>query len=419
MSSSKSSTLTIRIFIGMGLGFLVGLLLNHFVSDPESSWNVIFTEGFLFGVGRIFVRLLKLLVVPLVFVSIVYGTASLDNIRTLGRVGIRTLALYMLTTVFAITLALLFAAYLQPGTGYTDSFTAFEPKSAGSFLDVIIGIFPSNPVQAFVEGNMLQIIIFSILFGIALALSGKVGEPLLKIFGSLNEVILKLVWIVLAFAPYGVFALVARTFAQEGFDAIWGLARYFGVVLLVLVIHALVIYPILLKALGRLNPLIFLKKIRDVLIFAFSTASSNATIPVTLKTAKEKLGVKESIASFTIPLGATINMDGTAIMQGVATVFIAQMYGIQLELTQYLLVIATATLASIGTAGIPSAGLVMLTIVLQQVGLPIEAIGLILGVDRLLDMVRTAVNVTGDSAVACIVAKSENALDKKVFESPS
>ena len=276
-------------------------------------------------------------------------------------------------------------------------------------------VFPRNVVNAMASGNMLQIILFAILFGLAITLSGKAGQRLLGLFNDLNEIIMTLVWIGMRLAPIGVFALIARTFATQGFGAFGRLLKYFFLVLGVLIFPALVTYPVILKTLSGLDPRRFISKLREVQIFAFSTASSNATIPVTLKTVENRLGVNNSVAAFTVPLGATINMDGTAIMQGVATVFIAQAYGLGLEFTDYLMVVVTATLASIGTAGVPGVGLIMLSMVLTQVGLPVEGIGLIIGIDRLLDMVRTAVNVTGDSAVSCIVAHREGELDTTVY----
>jgi Na+/H+-dicarboxylate symporter len=265
------------------------------------------------------------------------------------------------------------------------------------------------------EGKMLQIIVFAVLFGLTLTMVGKPGERILAICTDLNAVILKMVMLIMAVAPYGVFCLIAKVFALQGFAAIAPLAKYFFVVLFALLLHAFGVYPILLKLLSGLSPLTFFKKYKDIPMFAFSTASSNATLPITLETVEHKLGVNNSIASFTIPLGATINMDGTAIMQGVATVFIAQAYNLPIGLSGYLLVIFTATLASIGTAAVPGAGLIMLAMVLKQVGLPVEGIALIIGVDRLLDMVRTAVNVTGDAAVSCIVAKSEGQFSQEMF----
>jgi Na+/H+-dicarboxylate symporter len=266
------------------------------------------------------------------------------------------------------------------------------------------------------QGNMLQIIVFAGLFGLAVTMAGGPGQRILATFNDLNHVIMRLVMLLMHFAPYGVFCLIAKVFAEQGFGAIVPLAKYFGVVLCVLVIHAFAVYPLMLRSLAGLDPRPFFRKIRDPAALAFSTASSGATLPVTLETAEHRLGCSNSIASFTVPLGATVNMDGTAIMQGVATGFIAQAYGIDIGVTGYLMVVLTATLASIGTAGVPGVGLIMLAMVLRQVNLPVEGIALVIGVDRLLDMVRTAVNVTGDLAITCVVAKSEGQLSAAIYE---
>jgi Na+/H+-dicarboxylate symporter len=415
--------LTIQILIGMGLGIVTGLGLNLLMGAFDGAAARYLTdyavEGLFRLAGQGFLALLQVLVVPLVFVSLVCGTAALDDVRRLGRIGIRTVALYLLTTATAITMALAAAVLVGPGRGFglgTDA--SFAVEDPPSLVQVLIDIVPRNAVQAMAEGNMLQIIVFAILFGLALTLSGKPGQRLLAVFNDFNEVIMTLVWIVMRVAPYGVFALIARTFSTQGFEAFGPLLKYFFLVLAVLLFQLLVVYPSLIKLLAGLNPLLFISKIREVQIFAFSTASSNATLPVTLKTVEKRLGVQNSVASFTIPLGATINMDGTAILQGVATVFIAQAYTMGLDFTDYLMVILTATLASVGTAGVPGVGLIMLGMVLKQVGLPVEGIGLIIGIDRLLDMVRTAVNVTGDIAVSCIVAKHEDALDLDTYQTP-
>ena len=281
----------------------------------------------------------------------------------------------------------------------------------------MIDIFPTNPIAAMAEGNMLQIIVFSILFGIALKSLGEAGSSLKNSFEVINNVILSLVRMLIELAPYGIFALLFSLFAVQGFGMIGDLAKYFFLLVFVLLFHGFVTYGSLLTLIGRLNPVQFFLKVRSLAVFAFSTSSSSATMPVTLETVKNKLGVNPSVGSFTVPLGATINMDGTAIMQGVATVFISQAYNIDLSLVDYLMVILTATLASIGTAGVPGVGLIMLAMVLQQVGLPVEGIALIIGVDRLLDMTRTAVNVCGDAMVSCLVAKSENEFKIGTFHS--
>ena len=262
---------------------------------------------------------------------------------------------------------------------------------------------------------MLQIIVFALLFGVAVTMAGERGRHVLNFFNDLNAVIMHMVDLVMALAPLGVFALIARTFATQGLDVFRPMLGYFLVVLAALLLHAFGTFSLLLRVFARMSPLRFFAKMRPVMAFAFSTASSSATIPVNMKTVEGRLGVGNSVASFTVPLGATINMDGTAIMQGVATVFIANVYGINLGMGDFLMVIVTATLASVGTAGVPGVGLIMLAMVLKQVGLPVEGVALIIGVDRLLDMVRTAVNVTGDAVASCVMARSENALDMDVF----
>jgi Na+/H+-dicarboxylate symporter len=361
-----------------------------------------------------------LLVVPLVFVSLVCGTAAMDDVRKLGKIGLKTVALYLLTTCVAISLAMTLASIFKPGLGVETTVQEdYVATEAPTIWQVLTDMFPINPVSSMAEGNMLQIIVFSILFGLAMVVSGKPGQRVLDLFSDLNEIVLNLVLILMLIAPFGVFAKITIVFADQGFAAFGDLGKYFGLVILTLVIHAVVVYPALLKLLSGLSPKQFLKSFYRVQIFAFSTASSNATLPVTLETVEKKLGVKNSTASFTVPLGATINMDGTAIMQGVATIFIAQLSGVDLNLSQILMVVVTATLASIGTAGVPGVGLVMLAMVLNQVGLPVEKISLIVGIDRILDMVRTAVNVTGDAAVSCIVAKSEGQLDEETFYADS
>jgi Na+/H+-dicarboxylate symporter len=415
--AKASSSLTVRILIGMAAGLFFGLALNFAgVSGVAQDWIV---GGFLYAGGEIFLATLKLLVVPLVLVSLVCGTASINDIAKLGRVGGKTLGLYLVTTAIAITLALVAAVIFEPGEGFALSTSlAYEASEPPSLIETVVALFPTNPVKAMAEGNMLQIIVFAGFLGLAIATSGAPGQRVLAVFQDLNEVIMRLVMILMAFAPYGVFCLIAKVFAAQGFSAIAPLARYFVLVLCVLVVHATFTYSLMLRSLAHLDPVRFFRKMRDPLVLAFSTASSGATLPVTLRTVERRLGVDNSIASFTVPLGATINMDGTAIMQGVATAFIAQAYGIEIGWTGYLMVVLTATLASIGTAGVPGVGLVMLAMVLRQVNLPVEGIGIIIGVDRLLDMVRTAVNVSGDAAVSCVVARSEGQLELGTFEDP-
>ncbi len=414
-----AGALTTRIMIGLALGIAFGLFL-HFVGGTGTMVRDL-VDGTLHVGGSVFIASLKLLMVPLVLVSLISGTTAMDDVTKLGRVGARTLGLYLLTTAVAITLAITAAVVLQPGDGFDVPMAIpdFTPKPQQTLTQTLIEIFPTNPIKAMAEGRMLQIIVFAILFGLALNVSGEAGRRLKETFDDLNEVILRLVALLMQIAPIGVFCLVARVFAKQGYAIFDDLLGYFVIVLGVLAVHMLVTYPLLLRIFGGLDPLVFFKKQRAPITVAFSTSSSAATLPVTLRNTEERLGVDNSVASFTIPLGATVNMDGTAIMQGVATVFIAQVYGIDIGLQGYLSVVLTATLASIGTAGVPGVGLVMLAMVLRQVNLPVEAIGLIIGIDRILDMARTAVNITGDAAVSCIVAKREGQLDEAVYADPT
>jgi DAACS family dicarboxylate/amino acid:cation (Na+ or H+) symporter len=404
--------------IGMLLGAVLGVLVNLFLPGVAFV-QAYLVDGLFKVVGAIFVASLKMLVVPLVFVSLVGGVTGLGDVKKLGRIGLKALVLYLCTTAIAIAIALSLAVLVSPGQGMKVDAgqAAFKAKEPPALADVIINMVPSNPVQAMAQGEMLQVIVFALLFGVAITLAGERGRHVLNFFNDLDAVIMKMVDFVMELAPVGVFALIARTFATQGIDLILPLAGYFLVVVGALLIHGLGTLSVIVRLLAGLNPLRFFSKMRPVMLFAFSTSSSSATIPVNLKTVEKRLGVDSSVASFTVPLGATINMDGTAIMQGVATVFIANVYAVHLTMGDYLSVILTATLASIGTAGVPGVGLIMLAMVLGQVGLPVEGIALIIGVDRLLDMMRTTVNVTGDAAVSCVIARSEGALDKAVFDS--
>jgi Na+/H+-dicarboxylate symporter len=426
MIQQKNSNLTTRIVIGMVAGILLGSLFQFLLNGKpdlliplylfDFSLRGFFVDGIFEIGGKIFVSSLKMLVVPLVFVSLICGTCSLKDTTKLGRIGGKAIGLYLITTALAISLAMTIALVVGPGEGVNMVSNAeFVSKEAPSLAQVIIQMFPSNPFSAFAQGNMLQVIVFALLFGVATALAGEAGERIASLFEDLNQVIMRLVTILMNLAPYGVFCLMAKLFTDMSLATFGNLIIYFMVVLGVLFIHGLITYPVILKMLTGLNPMIFLKKMRATALFAFSTSSSNATIPVTLEGATKKLGVNNSIASFTVPLGATINMDGTAIMQGVATVFIAQVFNVDLSVSDFLMVILTATLASIGTAGVPGVGLIMLAMVLGQVGLPVEGIALIIGVDRLLDMTRTAVNITGDTMVSIIVADKEQQLNKDVY----
>ncbi|WP_090627430.1 dicarboxylate/amino acid:cation symporter [Nitrosomonas marina] len=413
--------ITTKILIWMAAGLVTGSLINYFATD-NSIIQVYFVDGLFHVAGAVFINLLKMLVVPLVTFSLICGVCGIGDINKLGRVGIKAFTLFLLSTSLAISLAILVAKNVAPGKnfnlaeGLPDTFTVPE---APPITQVFINLVPSNPVTALAEGNMLQIIFFTILFAISLLMIGERGRPLIQTAERINDVMMQVVNVVMSFAPYGVFALMAKTFAQQGIGLIMPMIGYFGVVVGVLVCHATGTLMLLLKFLGKISPTKFLRKMRTAQIFAFSTASSNATIPVTLRTVEKRMGVDNSTAAFIVPFGATINMDGTAIMQGVATVFIANVYGIEIGIVGYLTVIGMSVLASIGTAGVPGVGLIMLAMVFNQVGLPVEGIALIMGVDRLLDMIRTAVNVTGDAVVTMIVAHSENSLSMIVFNDPS
>ncbi len=418
-------SLTNRILLAMVAGIATGSIINLAMSSgslsPEFKQlaDVYVVNGLFDVVGRIFIASLKLLVVPLVLVSLICGSASLGDSSRMGPIAGKTLMFYLATTAIAISLALVAAVIVSPGAGVdmpgVAEFTADTPPPLG---DVLVNIFPSNPVKAMAEGNMLQIIVFALLFGYAISHAGEAGRRLTAFFNDLDAAIMKMVEILMALAPYGVFALLSRLFSDLGLSAILDLGTYVLTVLGVLLLHALGVYSLLLRLVAGLSPVMMMRKMRPVWAFAFSTASSGATLPVTLRTVEKRLGVHNSVAGFTVPLGATVNMDGTAIMQGVATVFIAQVYGVHLELVDYLTVVLTATLASIGTAAVPGVGLITLAMVLEQAGLPVEGIALIIGVDRILDMVRTAVNVTGDATVSVIVAKSENQFEREVFDDP-
>jgi Na+/H+-dicarboxylate symporter len=426
MTTNTKSNLTARILIAMLLGIIVGAIFKWLLGGEAEKTlqfggfslglKAFFVDGLFHAGGQIFVASLKMLVVPLVLVSLVCGTSSLKDLSSLGRIGSKSLGLYIATTAIAIALAIVMALIFSPGIGVNMPLeNSYQVTQAPSVVQVFINMFPSNPIDAMAKGEMLQIIIFAVIFGIAIGQSGDAGERIRQWFEDVNVVVMQLVNLVMHLSPYGVFFLMAKLFTTLELADMENLGKYFAVVIFVLLLHGFVSYGVILTVLGRLNPIIFFRKMKETALFAFSTSSSNATIASNMTTTTRKLGVDNKVASFTIPLGATINMDGTAIMQGVATVFIAQVYNIDLTTSDFLLVILTATLASIGTAGVPGVGLVMLAMVLQQVGLPVEGIALIIGVDRLLDMTRTAVNVTGDAMVSCLVGKSEKCLDETVY----
>ena len=406
-------SLTSKILIGMFSGLLLGSFISFFGLEANQFIKIYLIDGFLYIGGQVFISLLKLMVVPLVFFSLTSGVSSLDQNLSLGRIAGKTLGLYLTTTAIAITIGLTIAVLFNPGNNLDleTSISLSIPESP-NIKDIILGIIPSNPIKAMADGNMLQIIVFSILLGIAIRSLGDSVKIIKDTVNSITEIVLKLVMFIINIAPYGVFCLMSVLFAEKGLTVLGDLSFYFFIVVSALLLHGFLTYSLLLILFVKVNPLKFFNKIKSLMLFAFSTSSSNATIPVTLRTVIDNIGVNRKIASFTVPLGATINMDGTAIMQGVATVFIANAYSIDLLFVDYLMVILTATLASIGTAGVPGVGLIMLAMVLNQVGLPVEGIALIIGVDRLLDMLRTVVNVTGDSTVSTIVANSENQLER-------
>lgn len=409
--------LTVKVIVGMALGIVVGLAINFSGLNSEGSFVQEFITGGLFHVvGKMFINALNMMVVPLVLFSLICGVCGIGDVKLLGKIGTKSFGFYVMTTAVAVASAILIAGGLGIGEGMNASSEAnFTGREAPPLSDVLINIIPTNPINAMAQGEMLSIIFFAILFGISLLLVGRKATKLIELIEILNEAMMKMVTIIMALAPYAVFCLLAKAMAELGVELFTQLIGYVVVLAGVLMFHLFVTLLLFLKVFSGLSPATFLKKIRNVQVFAFSTSSSNATIPVTLRTVTERMGVNNSVASFTVPFGATINMDGTAIMQGVATVFIANMYGVDLGIAGYLTVIMMSVLASIGTAGVPGVGLIMLSMVFSQVGLPLEGIGLILGVDRLLDMLRTAVNVSGDAVVSLIVAKSEGKLDEDVF----
>ena len=407
--------LTRNILLGMLVGFVLGTILYYSNFLPLRLKE--FIEIYVFNLGSsIFVNLLKLLIVPLVFFSLVSGISSLTNMTSLGNITLKTVSLYLSTTAIAVTLSLIIGSIFKPGSGYSSNISPPDklPQGQGIY-ETILDIFPSNIIEAMANNQMLAVVFFSILFGLALNKTNHLTNNFSESFEKLNTVFMQLVIMIISFAPIGVFCLIGKFVIADGLDIFQEAFKYVTLLILVLFIHAFVTYSLILKIFTNLSLLTFFKKMREVAIFAFSTSSSAATIPVTLKTVQDNLGVNKNVASFVIPVGATINMDGTAIMQGMATIFIAQMSGIDLTLIQYVQVVILAVVTSIGTAAVPSAGTITLVIILQQFGLPLEAIGIILAVDRILDMLRTSVNVTGDAAVACIVANSEGLLDKNIY----
>lgn len=396
----KKITLTAQIFIALGLGVLAGLLLQK---DPGIA------QTFIAPLGTIFLNLIKTVVVPVVLFSIMQGILSLKDIRKVGTIGLKTLVFYMITTVVAITLGIVFANLFHVSGGYVlspDTVQGFEPVEAPRFIDTLIGIFPSNIAAPLVEANMLQVIVIALLFGFGILLAGEKGRAFADFTDSIAQVCNKVMGMIIRLSPIGVFGLIAPVMAQNGPSVLLPLMRLILVVYGVCILHMVLVYSAAVKSLAKISPLRFFKTMLPAMAFAFSSASSVGTIPLNLQ-CTQRLGAGREVASFVLPLGATINMDGTAIYQGVCAIFIAQVYGIDLTLGQQLVMVLTAVLASIGTAGVPGAGVVMLTLILQSAGLPLEGIALVAGIDRILDMARTTVNITGDGACTLCVSYLE------------
>ena len=416
--AKKKLGLSTTIFISLIVGALVGVAIHYWM--PESYFkNTILVEGIFYVVGQGFIRLMQMLVVPLVFCSLVCGSMAIGDTKSLGKVGIKTIGFYIATTALAVIIALTTASVINPGIGLDmDAIQVAEVSnsaSSTSIVDTLLNIIPKNPIGAMANGDMLPIIVFALFVGVMLAKLGSKADVVATFFSQFNDVMMEMTMAVMKLAPIGVFCLISRTFATVGFAAFKPMIKYMGSVTLALIIQCFIIYQILLFIFTRLNPVKFVRKFAPVMGFAFSTATSNATIPMSIDTLNKKMGVSKQISSFTIPLGATINMDGTSIMQGVAVVFIAQAFGIELTMGNLATVVLTATIASIGTAGVPSVGLVTLAMVLTSVGLPTEGIALIMGIDRILDMLRTAVNITGDAVCTTIVCHQEGALNREVL----
>ena len=406
---------TKKVLFSMVTGIVVGLLINNFFIPNQLIESILINQVF-HTISSIFLILLKMIVLPLIFVSIISGIISINDVNTLGRLGIKTLTLYIFTTMIAITLALFISSFVNynieviDAVNNTKQVLAAEPSS-----NFILSIFPQNFFAALVDGNVIQVLSFAIFIGISASYIKNEIPEFVSLIDNLNKIFNKMVLIIISFTPIAVFALLAKTFSMEGIDVFIPLMKYFSIVVLVLLLHFTFTYSLLLKVFSNLDIGTFYAKLKSLIIFTFSTSSSNASIPFTLDIVTNKYGVNKSLASFSVPLGATINMDGTAIMQGCATYFLAAYYGIELELVDFIVIILTATVASIGTAGIPSAGIIMLSLILTELGIPLEGITLLLGVDRLLDMMRTSVNVSGDTCISCVVAHSENLIDIKKF----
>ena len=403
---------TKKIIVAMILGIITGVFLNIFSYDTSLSDFIV--KNIFNVVSDLFISALKLVIIPLIFFSIVCGIISLSDDTSLSRLGIKTLSLYLFTTIIAISLGLLFSSLINYEPILLSN---LETNVAIDNIKTESNIFPTNIFESLSNGNIIHLLIFSVLIGIAASKVKDNAKTFINYFHEFNTVINELVKIIISFTPIAVYCILSKTFATQGLETLTPLIGYFLTVAFVLLIHFFITFSLLLKTFTNLNPKKFFINIKEVIVFTFSTSSSSASIPFTLKAATEKCGINKSISSFTIPLGATINMDGTAIMQGCATFFLASLYGIDLGMSEILTIVVTATIASIGTAGIPSAGIIMLTVIFTQIGIPLEGITLLLGVDRLLDMMRTSINVSGDLCISCIVASSENRIDETIYKS--
>ena len=393
--------LSIKILIGLILGIIGGLIAGPTAVPWMKVWIA--------PIGTIFINLIKMVIVPVVLASIVAGVASIGDVKKLGRVGVKIMVFYLATTAFAVAIGLMFGTLMQPGKGLTIPAGAkAASKLAPPLQDVLVNIIPSNPFVAMEKGDMLQIIVFAIFLGIGITMVGAKAKPVDDFFNGLAEVTYKIIDMIMNFAPFGVFALMMPVVAVNGPKVLLPLASVVAAMYIASIVHAVVVYSGTVATLGGMSPVRFFKGIAPAMLVAFSTCSSGATLPVTLKCTQENLGVRKDVSSFCLPLGATVNMDGTAIYCGLAALFVAQAYGIELNAGQYMTIILTGTLASIGAAGVPGAGLIMLTLVLTSVGLPIEGVALIAGIDRVLDMARTTLNITGDAAGCVVVQNSEN-----------
>ena len=399
----KKMALWLKILIGMIAGIIAGMLLGN-------------NAEYIKPIGQLFISAIKMLIVPLIFCSLIVGVTSMKDTTKMGRIGVKSIVFYLATTAVAISIGLGLGLLFEPGAGLNMvATTVADAKPSPTLVDTIVGLVPKNPVGSLASGNILQIIVFALSLGIALNLIGEKGEPASKMFESLADAMYKLTELVMKLAPYGVFALMAWVSGKYGLDVLLPLIKVIGLVYLGCIIHVLVLGGGFVGLLGKLNPQRFYKGIIEAQIIAFTTTSSSGTLPASIKCATQNLGVSRTVSSFVLPVGATINMDGTALYQGVLALFIAQAFGIGLTTTDYLTIIATATLASVGTAGVPGAGLIMLSLVLTTVGLPLEGIAIVAGIDRILDMARTTINVTGDLMVTLLIGKSEGELDETLY----